>query len=89
MEGFEWDPEKDAQNQEKHGIPFEAAADVLLRPHVTERSDRKGERRWIAVGKLEGRHIAVVYTKRSGTICIISARRARANEREWYRTEIG
>lgn len=86
---FEWDPDKDAQNREKHGIPFEAAADVLLRSHVEERSDRKGERRWIAVGPLEGRLITVVYTKRSGTTRIISARRARANEREWYREEIG
>lgn len=86
---FEWDEEKDEQNRKKHGIPFGAAADVLLRPHVEQRSDRKGERRWVAVGPLEGRLIAVVFTKRGDTFRIISARRARANEREWYRTEIG
>lgn len=86
---FEWDPEKAAQNIEKHGIPFNAAADVLLRPHVAKRSDRKGERRWIAVGPLEGRLITVIYTRRGDTVRIISARRARTNEREWYRTQIG
>lgn len=86
---FEWDPEKAAQNREKHGITFDAAADVLLSPHVTKRSDRKGEKRWVAVGPLEGRLITVVYTRRGEAIRIISARRARANEREWYRTEIG
>ena len=86
---FEWDPKKAAQNKEKHGVSFEDAVVVFSGPTLTERSDRKGERRWIAVGRLKGRLVTVVYTRRGEAIRIISARRARANEREWYRTEIG
>ncbi len=77
---FEWAAEKAATNYEKHGIPFQGAASIFARPHLVERSDRKGEKRWIAVGRLEGRLITVVYTRRSGAIRIISARRARENE---------
>ena len=86
---FEWDPRKAARNKEKHGVSFEDAVGVFSGPVLTERSDRKGEKRWIAVGRLKGRLVTVVYTRRGEAIRIISARRARANEREWYRTEIG
>lgn len=88
---FEWDPEKAAANYEKHGITFEDAATIFAGPTLVQRSDRKGEPRWIAVGKFEGRLWTVVFTRRGqgGTrIRIISARRARTNEREAYRREI-
>jgi uncharacterized DUF497 family protein len=73
-------PEKAAQNKEKHGVSFEDAVVVFSGPTLTERSDRKGERRWIAVGRLKGRLVTVVYTRQGETIRIISARRARKNE---------
>lgn len=82
--GFQWDSEKAAQNYEKHGISFEDAVGIFARPHFTQRSDRKGERRWIAVGRLEGRLITVVYTRRAGDIRVISARRSRSDERRQY-----
>ncbi|WP_259098841.1 BrnT family toxin [Salinibacter ruber] len=85
---FEWDPEKAARNREKHGISFEDAVVVFSRPRYTERSDRKGERRWQTVGRLGDRLITVVYTRRSGSIRIISARRARSDERRHYRTNV-
>ncbi|WP_443081507.1 BrnT family toxin [Thiohalorhabdus sp.] len=85
---FEWDPEKAARNREKHGVSFEDAVGVFSGPTLTERSDRKGEKRWIAVGRLEGRLVTVVYTRRSGTTRIISARRASQNEREQYRQNV-
>ena len=85
---FEWDPEKAARNREKHGISFEDAVGVFSGPVLTERSDRKGEKRWIAVGRLKGRLVTVVYTRRSGTTRIISARRASQNERKRYRQNV-
>jgi uncharacterized DUF497 family protein len=85
---FEWDPEKAARNKEKHGVSFEDAVGVFSGPTLTERSDRKGEKRWIAVGRLKGRLVTVVYTRRSGTTRIISARRARENERKRYRQNV-
>ena len=61
---FEWDPSKAAANYEKHGITFGGAASVFARPHITERSDRGGDKRWLAIGRLEGRLITVVFTPR-------------------------
>lgn len=89
---FEWDPDKAAANYQKHGIAFEDAATIFAGPTLVERSDRKEEKRWTAVGKFEGRLWTVVYTWRpKGTrerIRIISARKARADEREAYRRQI-
>jgi uncharacterized DUF497 family protein len=88
---FEWDDTKAASNYEKHGISFEDAATIFAGPTLVERSDRGGEKRWTAVGRLEGRLITVVFTRRGESqerVRIISARRARSYEREAYRREI-
>ena len=70
---FERDPEKAARNREKHGVSFEDAVGVFSGPVLTERSDRKGEKRQVAVGRLKGRLVTVVYIRRSGTTRIISS----------------
>jgi uncharacterized DUF497 family protein len=82
---FEWDPAKNAANLRKHGIDFPAAARVIDGPVITRRSAREGEERWLAIGDLDGREIAVAYTMRGAVCRIISARRARKYEREEYR----
>lgn len=87
---FEWDPRKNERNIAKHGIDFVDAARVIKRPHFKERSDRGGEKRWLAIGPLAGRIITVVYTMRGAEIYrIISARRARNYEREAYHQKVG
>jgi uncharacterized DUF497 family protein len=82
---FEWDPDKSEANLGKHGIDFAGAARVFDGPVLEERSDRGDEERWKAVGLVEDREIAVIYTLREGRCRIISARRARRNERRAYR----
>lgn len=82
---FEWDLNKEAKNVEKHGISFVSAAKVMLEKHYEAKSDRNGEIRYLAVGKLDNRIIAVVYTKRGENYRIISARRAGKNEEAKYR----
>lgn len=82
---FEWDPDKNERNIEKHGIDFVRAKEIFWGPYIERRSDRKGEGRWIAVGPLQDRLVTVVFTRRSGRIRIISARRARSHERKDYR----
>lgn len=86
---FEWDEDKSESNLSKHGVDFQDAAQVLLGPHVRRRSDRRGEKRWIAIGEIDDRIYTVVYTFREGRYRIISARRARGYERREYREEIG
>jgi len=72
-------------NREKHGIDFDDATEIFYGPIFLRRSDRNNEERCIAVGSLEHRLIAVVFTRRSDVIRIISARRARKNEEREYR----
>ncbi|MDI6027082.1 BrnT family toxin [Corticibacterium sp. UT-5YL-CI-8] len=85
FESFEWNPDKEAVNIEKHGIDFDQAAIALSQPHLEARSDRNGEIRILAICPSSGRIIAVILTMR-GPICrIISARAARKNEQVEYR----
>lgn len=86
---FEWDPAKAEFNLEKHGISFVAAARVLQGPYVRVPSHRGNEERYLGIGELNGRILTVVYTMRAGRYRIISARRARTNEKEAYRAVYG
>ena len=86
---FEWNLEKNEANQKKHGISFEEAIALFNEPYLKISSDRSGETRWMALGKAQGRVIAVIYTERQGRIRIISARAARTSERESYYEIIG
>ncbi len=83
---FEWDDDKSAANLTKHGFDFEDARRVFAAFTIrTPARQTSGERRWLAVGVLEGREVAVIYVMRSASARIISARRARIGERESYR----
>lgn len=69
----------------KHGIDFLRAIDVFAGPHLIlpARSMATEDRR-LAIGIIEGLHIALVFTLRGTTIRVISARRARHGEREQH-----
>lgn len=85
-QGFEWDEAKRRSNLAKHDVEF-AEIFAMFEGHlVEERDDRRdyGEERWLAYGEAEGRVIAVVYTWRGNRRRLISARRARADERKKY-----
>ena len=83
---FEWDEQKNRLNFEKHGIAFSVAAKVFANEHIEYPSPRNDEERHIAVGEVNGKVIAVVYTIRYEKIRIISARRAWKKEERAYRT---
>jgi uncharacterized protein len=83
--GFEWNENKNRANLEKHGIDFDEATEIFYGPVMVRRSDRKDEERWVAIGALVSRLIAVIFTRRANIIRIISARRARKNEERDYR----
>ena len=82
---FEWDEQKNLLNRAKHTLDFEDATEIFYGPIFLRRSDRNNEERWIAVGSLESKLIAVVFTRRADVIRIISARRAWKNEERDYR----
>jgi uncharacterized DUF497 family protein len=85
-EGFEWDEAKRQRNLAKHGIDFVRSI-AIFDGHVHDRPDLRrdyGEERRLATGATGGTILVVVYTPRGGKRRLISARRARANERRTY-----
>jgi uncharacterized DUF497 family protein len=86
----EWNEEKAASNRRKHGVDFDEAIEVFYGTSLLRRSDRKNEERWLAIGETEGRVVTVVFTWRGDALRIISARRARRNEkRAYYQEKMG
>lgn len=63
---FEWDRRKNELNRAKHGIDFDDARKIFYGPIILRSSDRNDEERWIAIGSLENRLIAVIFTWRRG-----------------------
>lgn len=91
MADFEWNPEKDRSNVQKHGISFQEAssvfADQLARTVLDPRSF-EGEYRWVTTGYTSQRRLVVVWhTERDDRIRIIGARSATARETRQYESE--
>lgn len=84
FKGFQWDPQKRRANLKKHNIDFQDAATIFDDPVVVIPSNHEEEARHIAYGTLNTIIIAVVFTIRNDHCRIISARRARTNERKKY-----
>lgn len=86
---FEWDEQKNAHNQRKHHISFSDAKTVFHKPYHTVKSTYPDEERFVAIGLLKGRIVAIVFTYRNDRIRLISARRARRNEETIYQEIFG
>ena len=83
---FEWDAAKQRRVLRERGLDFaEAAVFFDGRPLLTVPSSRGGEDRWLSIGELQGRMIAVVWLWRDHAIRIVTMRRARHAEAERYR----
>jgi uncharacterized protein len=55
--GFEYDPDKSAENKRKHGIDFEAAQTLWADAGLVEIPARTtDEPRWLLVGKIDEKH---------------------------------
>jgi uncharacterized DUF497 family protein len=85
---FEWDPEKDRLNQEKHGLSFAEATTVFGDPlHRTVPDPRHsiGEFRYLTTGYTSRRRLVMVaHTDEDDRIRIITAREALPKERRFY-----
>ena len=89
---FDWDERKREINLKNHHIDFVRAKEIWHGPTVEFESPQKqhAEVRHIAIGTLEpDLYIAVVFTWRDQKRRIISARRARKNEKALYDNAIG
>jgi uncharacterized protein len=90
--GYEWDERKNRANLEKHGLSFDLAVEIFTEPVLVAEDSRRYEtahgveRRFIAVGEIDGIVvIVVVYTWRGEKRRIVSARKANRNERKAYK----
>jgi len=84
---FEFDPAKSTSNKDKHGIDFVEAqalwADEGLEV-VLSRSRMTDEARFLAIGRIKVKHWTAICTLRGEAIRIISVRRARKEEVDYY-----
>ena len=82
---IEFDSEKRDRTLQERGLDFARAVEVFDGRHFTAEDTRQdySEPRFITVGKLDGRMVALVWTPRGAARRIISMRKA--NEREQTR----
>jgi hypothetical protein len=87
---FEWDKNKAALNERKHGVAFADAFGVFEDPYAITVEDTGGaESRHVTIGMDGfGRLLVVVYTWRGNRIRIISARKAARSEIRDYESEL-
>ena len=86
--GFEYDPEKSAENKRKHGVDFEEAQELWSDPELLEIPARVTEEpRWVVIGKMTEKHWSAVITRRGDNVRIISVRRSRDEEIEIYENQ--
>jgi len=81
---FGWNPKKRESNLRIHKIDFEDVKGILDGYTFIRRSDRHGEVRYQIFGYVEGREVAVACAIRSAVCWLISARRARRDERRKF-----
>ncbi len=90
MQEFDWDENKRLSNVRKHAIDFEDAVTIFDNDIVTVEDNRYeyDESRYMTLGLLNGRVIAVVHVERGMVTRIISARKATRYEQITYFEQI-
>jgi len=85
---FEWDPSKDLEDRQKHGIAFDEAATSFGDPlslTIADPGHSDDEPRFVLLGEtFQGSLVVVIHTERGGRIRLISARMATSKERKAY-----
>lgn len=73
---FEWDPRKDKENQQKHGVPFEVAQYAFADPDrviAEDLSHSQDEKRFFCFGIVGEGILTVRFTVRGSVIRIFGA----------------
>ena len=73
---FDWDPEKDAENQRKHNVSFGRAQYAFADPKrviAKDASHSQTEERYYCFGEVDGGVLTVRFTYRASVIRIIGA----------------
>ncbi len=82
---FEFDPLKSEANRKKHGIDFVEAQVLWDDPNRLEiPAKTQDEARSIVIGQIREKHWSALITYRGDKVRIISVRRSRRKEINWY-----
>jgi uncharacterized DUF497 family protein len=81
---FGFDPAKRERTLKERQVDLEDMRFVLDGDYVVRRSDRRGEKRFMVFGFLDDIEVTFVCTIRDDLCHVISARRAKRNERKKY-----
>jgi len=85
---FTWGPEKEKENQRKHGVSFEEATTVFSDPlagTILDPDHSIEESRFLTIGHSSNNRLIVVsHTEEGDNFRIISAREATTHERKSY-----
>jgi len=84
---FEYDENKSKTNKIKHGIDFEEAKILWKDPNLLElpsKQEFEDEKRYLILGKINDKNYTAIITYRGVKIRIISVRRSRKKEAEFY-----
>ena len=87
---FEWDPDKAIVNLEKHGISFDEASLAFFDPNAIELFDdlnSEDEIRFQLIGISRVRLLFVGYTLRDDRVRIVTARKANAKQKKYYKEQ--
>ena len=88
---FEWNPDKDRENQAKHGVSFDEGSTVFGDPFAITIDDpdhSSDEHRLLTTGYSDRQRLIIMaHTDRDERIRIISAREVTAAERRDYEEE--
>src|SRR5213080_4500896 len=85
---FEWDPSKDQENQEKHGVAFAMAQFAFADPRrviAKDQSHSSDEERYYCFGEVGGGILTVRFTYRADVIRIYGAGYCRKGKRIYER----
>ncbi|MBL8502099.1 MAG: BrnT family toxin [Rhodocyclaceae bacterium] len=84
---YTYDPGKRAANLKKHGFDFKDARRVIESDRTVTFEDRRfgyEEQRFVTLGVLRGKVVAIVTAETDEEIRVVSMRRAERNEEEIY-----
>jgi len=86
MLSFEYDENKSKQNLAKHGIDFDVAQLLWDDPGMLKMPSKKAtsETRFLVIGTINQKHWSAIITYRGNNIRIISVRRSRIEEVNFY-----
>jgi uncharacterized DUF497 family protein len=84
VRSYGWHDEKRDWVLHERGIDFDDLPSFFDGPTIALRSDRRSEARYVVCGFLNGLEVVVVCTFRDEICWIITARRARRDERKKY-----